>query len=107
MIFLAVFSLSVLFGTVVGLTMLYLPVEMENPVDADVARTPEHKMTWADAVRHYARELRAPENEMKRRACAVWFFAVLASASLVLLSWEGAEAAADRALWPPRGNGTG
>ena len=108
MIFLALFSLSVFLGTAVGLSMLYLPVEIENPVDGDAARKPEHKMTCMDKLRHYAREVRAPENEMKRRACVVAFFGALASVSLVLHYWEHAEEAADRALQGGgRGNATG
>ena len=38
MIFLALFCFSVLIATSVGLSMLYLPVEIENPVDGDAAR---------------------------------------------------------------------
>jgi hypothetical protein len=87
--------------------MLYLPLEIENPVDADTVRKPENRMTWVDSARYYARELRAPENAMWRRACLLVFFGALASVSLVLHYWEGAEDAADRALWPAQKNGTG
>lgn len=104
MIFLALFSLSVFIATLVGLSMLYLPVEIEHPVDGDAARTPEHKMTCMDKLRHYAREAQAPENAMKRRACVVALFGALASVSLVLHYWEHAEEAADRVL---RGGGQG
>ena len=104
MIFLVLFCLALLLGTVVALSMLYLPLEIENLVDADAARKPEHKMTCMDKLRHYAREVRAPENGMKRRACVVVFFGALASVSLVLHYWEHAEEAADRAL---RGGGQG
>jgi hypothetical protein len=102
MIFLVLFCLALLFGTVVAISMLYIPPEIENPVDADVTRKPEHKMTWVDSARYYARELRAPENAMRRRACLLLSLGVLGSVSLVLHFWDGAEAAADRAL---RGGG--
>ena len=98
MLFLALFSLSVLLGTSVGLSMLYLPVEIENPVDGEAARKPEHKMTCMDKLRHYAREVRAPENAMWRRACLLAFFGALASVSLVLHYWDQAEAGIDRPL---------
>lgn len=102
MIFLVLFCLALLLGTVVALSMLYLPLEMENLVDADAARKPEHKMTWVDSARYYARELRAPEHAMRRRACLLLSLGVLGSVSLVLHFWDGAEDAADRAL---RGGG--
>ena len=98
MIFLALFSLSVLLGTSVGLSMLYLPVEIENPVDGEAARKPEHKMTCMDNLRHYAREVRAPENAMRRRGCLVIFFGALASVSLVLHYWDQAEVDINRPL---------
>lgn len=98
MLFLVLFCLALLLGTVVAISMLYLPLEIENPVDADAARMPEHKMTWADSARYYARELRAPENAMRRRACVLLTLGVLGSTSLVLHYWEGVEEAADRAL---------
>ena len=84
MIFLLIFSMSVFIGVIATLSMLYVPIEIEHPVDAETPRIQENKLTWFQSLCLYVKELWAPEYAMKRRTFVVAASIIIGTVSLVL-----------------------
>lgn len=100
MFFITLFSITLFAAGFTLLSMLYMPINIEHPVDPDEPRIPTDKETMCNRLRFYCRELRAPENAMPRRIALFCLLTMVCTASLILHFVHGAENAADTWLMP-------
>ena len=84
MLLIAIFSLSVFFNVILLLSILYLPVEVEEPLNADKPRKHADKMTHSDTCLFYLRELIAPEHVMQRRVFFLCCGLLISTTTIVL-----------------------
>ena len=84
MLLIAIFSLSVFLNVILLLSILYLPVEAEEPLNADKPRKRADKMTYSDTCLFYLRELIAPEHVTQRRVFFLCCGLLISTTTIVL-----------------------
>lgn len=84
MLLIAIFSLSVFLNVILLLSILYLPVEVEEPLNADKPRKRADKMTCCDTCLFYLWELMAPEHVAQRRVFFLCCGLMISTTTIVL-----------------------